>query len=225
MIDKHVYTNEMRDFSPKLKICYSFLLIILALVSENQIIHLVILLLNTFLISFIVKIKFESYFKLLIVPMVFILFSVISIAINLSTSQLINPIISYKVYSIYIGITRESIAQGSLLFTRSIAAISASYFLLFTTPMVDLIKLLKSLNLPKEIIELMVLTYKFIFILLDESKKIYEAQAMRNGYKNISNSYQSIGILIKMLLLNTLNRYKAMQETLKIRQFSGEFYL
>jgi cobalt/nickel transport system permease protein len=158
-------------------------------------------------------------------PMVFILLSVISLGININTSQLVDPIISYKIYNIYIGITRESIGQGSLVFIRSIAAISASYFILFTTPMVDLIKLLKSLKLPKEIIEIMVLTYKFIFVLLDESKKIYEAQAMRNGYKNIRNTYQSIGILIKMILLNTFNRYKAMQETLEIRQFTGEFYL
>ena len=225
MKDRYAYTNELRNISPKIKVSYSFLLIILALISHKILVHLMIFLLNTFLIGFVAKIKLQSYFKLLLMPMVFILLSVISLGININTSQLVDPIISYKIYNIYIGITRESIGQGSLVFIRSIAAISASYFILFTTPMVDLIKLLKSLKLPKEIIEIMVLTYKFIFVLLDESKKIYEAQAMRNGYKNIRNTYQSIGILIKMILLNTFNRYKAMQETLEIRQFTGEFYL
>jgi|AntRauTorckE6833_2_1112554.scaffolds.fasta_scaffold02712_7 cobalt/nickel transport system permease protein len=225
MIDQCAYTNDLRDLSPKIKVSYSFLLIILALVSENVSLHLLILLLNTLILRFIAKIKLKNYFKLLLLPMVFILLGIISVVVNLSTNQLMHPIISYKVYSLYLGITRESIGQGALLLTRSIAAISASYFMLLTTPMIDLIKLLKSLRLPKEIVEIMVLTYKFIFILLDESKKIYEAQVMRNGYKNIKKSYKSIAILIKMLFINTFNRYKAMEETLQVRQFSGEFYL
>jgi len=224
MIDEYAYRNALRDLSPKIKVSYSFLLIFLALVSKNIIFHLMILLLNTFLVGFIAKIKLKSYFKLLLMPMVFILLGIMSVVINLSTNQLVNPIVSYKVYSLYIGMTRESIVQGGLLLTRSIAAISASYFMLLTTPMIDLIKLLKFLRLPKEVIEIMVLTYKFIFILLDESKKIYEAQVMRNGYRNIKNSYQSIAILIKMIVINTFNRYKAMEETLQVRQFSGKFY-
>ena len=60
MIDQYADTNTLKNLSPKIKVSYSLLLIILALMSDNAIIHSLILLLNTFLIGFIAKIKLKA---------------------------------------------------------------------------------------------------------------------------------------------------------------------
>lgn len=69
---------------------------------------------------------------------------------------------------------------------RSLATLAATYLFVLTTPFTQMIRLLQMSRLPKVLIEQMLLTYRFIFILLEEAAAIRKAQSLRfvGGAKN-----------------------------------------
>ncbi len=77
--------------------------------------------------------------------------------------------------------------------------------------------------MPNIVIELLVLIYRSIFIFLEESKDIIMAQELRFGYTSIKNTYRSISLLIKSLLIALLIRFQDMQISLETRLYRGEF--
>ena len=67
-------------------------------------------------------------------------------------------------------------------------------------------------------------TYRFIFILLEEAAAIRKAQSLRFGYRNLRTSFQSLAMLIGMLLQRVIYRYQQMEIALEMKLFQGEFY-
>ena len=101
----------------------------------------------------------------------------------------------------------------SLAFTtalRSIAAFTALILLAMTTPVGRLMGFLGRAGLPVELIETMRLTYKTLFILDDEMRRMLAAQAARSGYCGTRRAFHSAGLAIAALLRRTLHRSRAM---------------
>lgn len=79
--------------------------------------------------------------------------------------------------------------------------------------------------MPKALLEIILLTYRFIFIFLDEVSAIKRAQTLRFGYISPRTSYRSLGMLITMLLSRVLTRYSQMTIALETKLFKGDFHL
>ncbi|WP_330676180.1 CbiQ family ECF transporter T component, partial [Paraclostridium sordellii] len=75
------------------------------------------------------------------------------------------------------------------------------------------------------LIELMILTYRFIFIFLEEVKDIYKSQQLKFGYINLNNSYNSTALLIKVLFFRMMKKYEDMSITLDIKLYNGKFHI
>lgn len=105
--------------------------------------------------------------------------------------------VNLKVF--YVGVTELGLNNALILFLRAMSALGCLYFLTLTTPMDQQLYIMRKLHLPAYFLDLYALTYRFIFILLDESIEIYRAQELRFGYNNLKNSYSSLSILIRVL--------------------------
>lgn len=175
----------------------------------------------SFLIIFVANIPLNKYLKIMTMPIVFLIISIIAILLSISSNDIF--ICSIKIFNKYIGITKESIFQSINTLARVLASISSTFFLALTTPLNNIIKILKKLKLPNVLIELLVLIYRSIFIFLEESKDIIIAQEMKFGYNNMKNSYRSIALLIKSLFIRVLLRYEDMIISLDSKLYNGEF--
>lgn len=224
LIDKYAYTNRLRKVNPMVKFFYSIGLILTTLIFENIYLSIFVILINSFLIVNIAKIKFKNYINILKIPMFFLILSIISICISITFLKSSDYIYQINVFNFYILITKESLITGINLLFKSLGSITCMFFLILTTPINDLIKVFIKLKISESFIELFVLIYRFIFIFLEESNKIYNAQKLRNGYDSISNSYKSLGILISMLLIRVMKKYEEMKVALKVKGYSGKFY-
>jgi cobalt/nickel transport system permease protein len=69
------------------------------------------------------------------------------------------------------------------------------------------------------------LTYRFIFILLEEISKIYRAQDLKFGYNTMKNSFNSLGLLIRILIIKMIRRYKDMIVSLESKNYDSQFYM
>lgn len=222
-IDHYAYQSRCRAISPLAKGLAYLLLLVIALCA-SWLIQLILLLLLAPITCYVTRIRLAKYCRWLMVPLAFLVVSMLGILLSFSWTGA-NMLASFSLGSLHIGISGESLAVAQHAFFRSLACLAVTYLFVLTTPFDQLIIIGKKLHLPKVLLEIVLLTYRFIFIFLDEVAAIKRAQTLRFGYTSLKTSYRSLGMLISMLLTRVLQRYKAMTIALEAKLYKGDFYL
>lgn len=105
--------------------------------------------------------------------------------------------------------------------TRSLAALTALLFLVLTTPLVDLIALLRRLKTPEVLLEIMVLCYRMLFVFSEAMHDTLTAQAARLGYATPRLALRSLGELAANLTLQVWQRAHALHFAAQARNNDG----
>ena len=131
-----------------------------------------------------------------------------------------------QLWSIDIGVFhlaayREGLYRGLLIMWRVIAGISLILFLSMSTPAYKLLGAARWLRMPATLIELLLLIYRYIFVLLDEMIVMQEAQRVRLGYLNWRLSMNSISILGAGLILRSYDRAERVYDAMLVRGYNG----
>ncbi len=92
------------------------------------------------------------------------------------------------------------------LLARSAAALAALLFLVLTTPLIDLIALMRRLRLPEVLLELMVVCYRMLFVFSEALHDTFTAQSARLGYATPRRALRSLGQLTAGLTLQVWSR-------------------
>lgn len=223
-IDKCAYTNSLRKFNPMYKLMISFIALIVSIITNNINLHLIIMIIISIMIIFWAKVDIKLYIRCLKIPIYFLFIGTILNLISISFENT-GFLLNIKIFGIYIGTTEFSIDNSIHILLRALSCIISIYFLILTTPFNQLIIILKKMYIPNVLIELMILTYRFIFLFLEEIKDIYKSQQLKFGYNNLKNSYNSTSLLIKVLFFRMMKKYEEMSVTLDIKLYDGKFHI
>jgi cobalt/nickel transport system permease protein len=112
-----------------------------------------------------------------------------------------------------------AIAAG--LVARSLAATSCLCLLLLTTPITEIISILRQCGLPSAICELMLAVHRFIYIFAQTAASIWLAQTARCGYASKRNAYRSISRLVAALFIHSIERAGRMEIGISARGYEG----
>ena len=105
--------------------------------------------------------------------------------------------------------------------TRSLGALAALLFLVLTTPLVDLIALLRRLKTPELLLEIMVLCYRMLFVFSAAVHETWNAQSARLGYASARLTIRSLGGLTANLTLQVWQRAHALHLAAQARNNDG----
>jgi len=105
--------------------------------------------------------------------------------------------------------------------SRSLGALAALLFLVLTTPLIDLIALLRRLKTPELLLEIMVLCYRTLFVFSAAVDKTLTAQAARLGYATPRLAMRSLGGLAANLTLQVWQRAHALHVAAQARNNDG----
>ncbi|MDO8605777.1 MAG: cobalt ECF transporter T component CbiQ [Phaeospirillum sp.] len=119
------------------------------------------------------------------------------------------------------GLAADHGARAASVVLRASAAAACLLLLAVTTPTPDMIRGLRRLGLPAEIAEVALLTWRFLFLLLDAAAAIRIAQESRLGWSNGRRAIRSLGLLIAMLLPRAMDRARRLEIGLAARGFNG----
>lgn len=109
------------------------------------------------------------------------------------------------------------------LMLKGVFCLMASFLLMATTHIDDLCRALRRIHCPKVITSLILLTFRYTSVLLDEVSDMTQAYILRApGQKGIHIS--AWGTFLGQLLLRTMDRADALYEAMMLRGFSGEFH-
>jgi cobalt/nickel transport system permease protein len=223
-IDKLAYISELRKINPMEKFLFSIITMIVS-ISLNNIACSIIVILVTGIITIIKgKIPAKNYGELMLIPFTFLIIGIATIAIiTIGKNQ--EVLFSITVFNIKLGCTRESIIAASKIFLKALAAVSCLYFLALSTPIFEILIVLRRLKAPKLFVELMGLVYRFIFVLLDTANMIFISQSSRLGYSTIRTGYNSLGKLITSLFISSYKRSQDIYTAMESRCYDGEINL
>jgi cobalt/nickel transport system permease protein len=220
-IDQYAYLNNLRRFHPLEKMIFALLTMVITITFDSLFTSLIVILLLSLLIVSAAGVPLSFYLKLLLIPLSFLLPA--SAASALSISRSLNEYLIYaEIGGWYLFLEYAALSAALNLFFRSFAAICCLYFLTLTTPMLEVIAVLRKLKLPEIFIEMMLLIYRFIFVLLDTADLIRLSQLSRLGYSSLARSFRSSGQLISNLFIRAYYRSKGLFTALEARGYDGK---
>ena len=109
------------------------------------------------------------------------------------------------------------------LLLKGVFALMASFLLIATTPMDSLCAALRKLHVPSLLVTLLLLTYRYVAVMLREGSVMSDAYHLRApSQKGIHIS--AWGSFLGQLLLRSMDRAEDLYESMQLRGFRGEFY-
>ncbi|MBS7009245.1 cobalt ECF transporter T component CbiQ [Anaerostipes sp.] len=119
-------------------------------------------------------------------------------------------------------VTGGMVSMATLMM-KGVFAVLASYLLILTTSMESICYAMRLLHIPKMVVTMVMLIYRYIIVLLKEAERISQAYAMRApDQKGIH--YRAWGTLLGQLLLRSIDRAQTVYESMTLRGFDGSFY-
>ncbi len=219
IIDRYAYTNAIRELDPAQKGGLALIAIILCLALDQPAVGVLTLGWMFALAVLWARVPALVFGRALLAEAPFLLLSLLGVALSVSLAPLAAPAV--QLGPLWLGSSAESLAMATRLFTRALGCAAALNFLILTTPLLDLIELLRRLRVPETLIDLMSLTYRAIFVLLESLQRMTTAQATRLGYSGPWRAMRSAGLLGSQLFLDAYRRSQRLQMSLESRGLSG----
>lgn len=219
-IDQYVYTNGLRHTHPLERVAFALFTLAVCQLGSGMVQIVVILLMIGLLVGK-VRIPCGVVGKLLLVPLGFLLTGAAVLAISMGRDPE-GLLWAFRVGPYYWGLTPSGLQLAATTSLKAFSSVTCLYFLALTTPVTELSYVLKLCRLPKVVIELMVLIYRFIFMFLETAFQIYTAQSSRWGYATFGRSLASFGLLFACLWGKAYTRARVMWVSLISRGYEDE---
>jgi cobalt/nickel transport system permease protein len=122
-------------------------------------------------------------------------------------------------------LTRPGVLLSAQISLKSIAILSLLMALLATMTIATLGHALHRLGLPDKLVHLLLITYRYIFVIEQEYQRLIRAMKIR-GFKPGTNlhSYKTYAYLIGMLFVRSSTRGERVYRAMKCRGFSGRIH-
>lgn len=219
-LDSIAQKSAFRHINPGTKLLLAIGSLILCLISPSPVVPVISGVALSILLLGPGKLSPLFYGKLLLGPAAFVGMSIIVLLFMLGGGTVIwQTQIGWLNLSITTGAIRESIIILCRVFGCSISL----FFITLTTPMTDLFNGMKKARIPIELVDLMMIMYRFIFIIYDQAVEIWQAQVMRLGYSRPKEAVHSFAMLSGMLFISSWTAGEDLIHAMDCRCYSGVF--
>ncbi len=124
----------------------------------------------------------------------------------------------------FLSISAEGLALALLITIKTNALVLAFVVLIGTSSVVDLGHGLRVLKIPQKLCLLLLFSYRYIFVIYDEYRRLSRAAILRSFRPTSSmHTYQTYGNLFGMTLVKGWQRAGRVRDAMVLRGFSGEF--
>jgi cobalt/nickel transport system permease protein len=226
-IDTIAYTNRLRYLPPSHKIGFAIALLLITYGSRLPVQGLVFGWISVWTVIY-AGISVTTYGRLLAITAGFWLTSLPALVLSgveLSHRSFVQADVwqgvAWNHYYWYL--SWHGLQQAGELGGRAIAATACIYFVMLTVPFTEILDILRRIGCPPLLTDLLMLMYRFIFVLLRTARELWTAQQSRGGYRTRKLWLKSLGLLIGQLLRRTLENYRQVSLTLESRGFTGDF--
>lgn len=215
-LDSYAHSNNLKNTNTYFKVLFAISTMLVSLISTSPVVPFIVFLLLTFLIIFEAKIPCKFYLKFLSVPFVFAFITFVFMALFFGVGA---HVLELGIFNL--AVTADGSNLGILVFARMLGGFSCLAFLALTTPMTELFSVLELFKIPKIVLEIAMLMYRYIFVFLDEAINMYRSQETRLGYSSLKRSFKSMGMLGSNLFIKTWLKGEQSYVAMESRCYDG----
>ena len=219
-IDFYAYTSKIRQWNSTFKVSTAVLILILCIVLDNPYVSFMVIIAMAYVTIVKGELPIHEYLSILAVPIVFIFLGTFTIAIDFSKQ----PMGQYNLYLgfCYVFTSQAKLKEAVFLILKVFAAVSALQMMILSTPSSEIICVLRKAHVPKLIIELMNMIYRYIFILMDVYTKMKNSAESRQGYCDFKTSYYTFGSIASNMLVISLKKANSYYDAMEARCYDGD---
>lgn len=195
LIEQSVYSNRWRRVSPVAKGCFSLCGMVAAFASGSTGTALLVALILAVVTILGAGVPTLRYLRVATPPLFFLSASALSLAVSLDFA-----------HTPWLHLAESEFPRIAQVCSRSLACLTALLFLALTTPLSDIISLLRHCKVPDTLLDLMTLCYRILFVLSEAVHETITAQSARLGYATFRLSLRSLGGLVANLTMQVWQR-------------------
>ena len=213
MLDTLAAHSGLRSVSPGIKMGFSVSALLLCVSAADAVVGFFVAASMVLLLRILGKAPMGKILSLLRMPLLFLGVSCLVILLEFGEKTAGH-------YGFYV--TAFSLHQAVTLFFQAMGAVCCLYFLSATTPMPQIIEVLRRCHVSELVIELMYLIYRYLFLLLDVQRKLTVAASARLGYNGTKRSIQTAGRISGALLASSFRRSSQCFDAMESRGYDGK---
>lgn len=223
IIDQHAHHNRIRSLDPAYKVGLALTVLLLCLVLNKPLVGVIAVGWMYLLAVRLAGLGWRTFGRVVLVEGTFMILTTIGVVLSVSLTDPgdISPW-ALRLGPLWLSSSPASLYQGVTLVTRALGAASAMNFLALTTPLVDMLELFRRWHMPVILVDIMVIIYRFIFVLLESLNTMYVAQDSRLGYQtSYWRAMNSAALLGSRLFIEAFQRSRRLQIALESRGYEG----
>ncbi|MBF4693411.1 cobalt ECF transporter T component CbiQ [Fusibacter ferrireducens] len=220
-IDYYAYASHIKHWNATFKVFFSLVIMVICIAFNNPYVSTVVIVAMAYITIVKGQLPLSEYLRVLAIPTTFILLSVVAIIFDFSKEPM--GLYHFPVGLGYFYTSKAMLKTGLYLTLKVFAAISALQMMTLSTPFSEIISVMRKAHVPKLVIELMNMIYRYIFILLEVSTKMKNAADSRLGNCDFKTSCSTFGSIGANLLVISMRKANAYYDAMESRCYDGDF--
>lgn len=221
-MDELAYSSRMVDWAPLGKLLLVMSLLVVGLITESMIVPF---------ITFGIGLALMAYSTNMRIPFILALAILEAILIMILGSGMISVMGDHSSPALWEGhllwfdiyMTEASFNKAWLIFFRAVAGVTLMLSFASSTPIPHLAQALRSLRCPAEITELIVLIYRYAFLLLEKFLVMLDAAQCRLGYNGPVTAMKTYGGAMAGTFIFSMELADKSESSLACRNYNGYF--
>ena len=221
-MDALAYSSRMLNWAPLGKLLLVVVVLVVNVMTDSVITALAVLALGLVLMAYSTNMRIPFMLGVAIGEAVLILIVACGIiSINGDTSQPCIWSADFLWLDLYM--TADSFNQSWLVMLRAVAGITVMMAFATSTPIPHLAQALRQIRVPDEICEIVVLIYRYAFLLLERMDTMWSAANSRLGFTGFKRSMRTLASIAVGIFTSSMNLADKAQVSLECRGYRGYF--
>lgn len=221
-MDALAYSSRMLNWAPLGKLLLVIVVLIANVMTDSVVTALAVLAIGLALMAYSTNMRIPFMLGVAIGEAILILIVACGIiSINGDTSQPCIWRADFLWLDLYM--TADSFNQAWLVMIRAVAGITVMMAFATSTPIPHLAQALRQIRIPDEICEIVVLIYRYAFLLLERMDTMWSAANSRLGFSGFKRSMKTIASIAVGIFTSSMNMADRAQVSLECRGYRGYF--
>lgn len=220
-MDTLAYSSRMLTWAPLGKLLFVSTVLVANLVTSSVFVPLIVLIIGLALMAYSTNFKIPFLIFLALAEAVLILIIGCGMVSISGTSGKV--MWDTHILWLHVHMTVESFNKAWLILFRGVAGIAMVMAFATSTPIPYLSQALKQIRMPKEVSELVIMIYRYGFLLLERMETMYKAAACRMGFNGFIRSIKSTASIAVGIFISSSALADKAQIALSCRNYRGYF--
>ncbi len=209
-------SNPINRFDTRVKILFLSAALILILLTKSPLVPVYYTVLSMALVV-LADVNLHQFVLRLVAPLLVV--SMLIVIQSFFYGE--TPFLRIPVGGLNLTVYREGLLRGLLLAVRVMGGVSLIIVLSLTSSILSLLSALKFFRVPRSWLEIVFLSYRYLFVFIQHVTTSYQAQKVRLGYRTPLTALRSAGTLTAHLFLHIFDQTRRTFDAMRLRGYRG----